>query len=338
MALSLPARQLWDRLSARLDTQTREPVEYLRATVKKVKDRLLAVPAFVLLVRVVRELIVDDATHMAAGVAFYAILSIFPMAVGLIALFSLVLEADTVRSELIGFLQTYLPGSTNTLESNIRVAGGVHGFLGVLSVLGLFWAAISVFGAVSRTVNRAWGARGRPFHVAKLHQLGMACSVGLLFLLSLGTTAVLQFLGRVELPGVGQLGFLEHDVLSILVRPVPFLFTLTIFLLIYKLVPNTTTHWRYVWPGALLAAVAFEVGKSVFVFYLENFAGLERIYGSLGSVIVVLVWTYLSAFILIIGAGFSSEYGRMREGAAHGKHIQPRVRRDNDLEDADELW
>ena len=338
MALRLPASQLWDSLSARLNTQTRGPVERLRSKVEKVKDRLLTVSAFVLLLRVVRDLIADDATHMAAGVAYYAILSLFPMAVGLIALLSLVLEADTVRSELLGFLQTYLPGSNITLESNISVSGGVHGFLGALSVLGLFWVASSVFGAISRTVNRAWGVRGRPFYVAKLHQLGMAFSVGLLFFLSLSTTAAMQFLGRVDLPGVGQLGFLEHDGLSALVRSVPFLFTLTIFLLIYKFVPNTTTHWRYVWPGALLAAVAFELGKSVFVFYLDNFADLEKVYGSLGSVMVVLVWTYLSSFILILGAAVSSEYGRMREEVAQGKPIESRGASASDLEDEEELW
>ena len=337
--MRLPASQLWHSLSARLTARAQGPVKYLRVKETKIQGRLLTIPAFALLLRVVRESSADDATHMAAGVAYYAILSLFPMAIGLIALLSLVLETSTVRADLLEFFQTYMPGSTGALESNISTVGSVNGFLGVLSVLGLFWTASSVFGAISRAVNRAWDVhRDRPFYVAKLRHLVMAFSVGLLFLLSMGATAALQFLGRVDLPGVGQLGFLEHDGLSILVRPVPFLFTLTIFLLIYKLVPNTTTHWRYVWPGALLAAVAFELSKSVFVFYLDNFADFEKVYGSLGSVIVVLVWTYLSSFILIIGAEVSSEYGRMREGVAQGRLIESREGPENDLEDEEELW
>ena len=337
--MRLPASQLWHSLSARLTARAQGPVKYLRAKETKIQGRLLTIPAFALLLRVVRESSADDATHMAAGVAYYAILSLFPMAIGLIALLSLVLETSTVRADLLEFFQTYMPGSTGALESNISTVGHVSGFLGVLSVLGLFWTASSVFGAISRAVNRAWDVhRDRPFYVAKLHHLVMAFSVGLLFLLSMGATAAVQVLGSIDLPEVGQLVVLENDGISALTRLLPFLFTLTIFLLIYKVVPNTRTWWRYIWPGALLAAILFEISKSVFVFYLENFADYEKVYGSLGSVIALLIWTYVSSFILIIGAELASEYGRMREGVAQGRLIDSKGREERDLEDEEELW
>ena len=76
----------------------------------------------------------------------------------------------------------------------------------------------------------------------------------------------------------------------------------------------------------------------MFVFYLENFADYEKVYGSLGSVIALLVWTYLSAFIMIVGAEIASEYGRMREQVEQGRLIVDRDRPAEDVEEEDELW
>ena len=76
--------------------------------------------------------------------------------------------------------------------------------------------------------------------------------------------------------------------------------------------PNKKIYWRYVWPGAALAAFSFEVAKTVFYIYVNEFANYDQVYGSFAAFIVFLVWIYLSAYIFIIGAEFTSEYGRMR--------------------------
>ena len=102
-------------------------------------------------------------------------------------------------------------------------------------------------------------------------------------------------------------------------RLVAFLLMLTVFLLLYKLVPNTKTHWRYVWAGALLAAILFEIARTLFIVYLENFANYQLIYGSIASIMVLLVWIYYSAFIMILGAEFTYQFGRMRLGVARGR-------------------
>ena len=286
---------------------------------------LLDVPAIGLVYRTVREMGADDATHMAAGVAYYAVLSLFPLTVGLISLLGLVLNSEVLEGEIFGFFQIYLPGSKELLASNVEARGSIRGFLGIISFLGLFWSASLLFGAISRAVNRAWDIhRDRPFYIDKLRHILMAFSVAPLFLMSIGTTAALQFLGTHDVPVIGRFEFLDNNVINLLTRPLPFLFSLTIFLLVYKFTPNTQTYWRYVWPGALLAAVMFEVFKSAFVFYLDHFAHYEEVYGSLASVIVLLAWTYFSGLILIAGAEFSSEYERMRLGVERGRVIVDR--------------
>ena len=301
-------------------------IDHLRGWQRALEHRLARFVAWRLVVRTAGELRADDATHMAAGVAYYAVLSLFPLLLALIAGLSLALRSDTVEAELFDFFETYLPGSVELLEKNITAAAPVRGAIGLLGLLGLLWSASAIFGAISRAVNRAWDVhRDRPFYVAKLRHLAMAAGVGILFILSLMITTALQTLGGVTLPGVGSLSFLGNTVVSIGGRVLPFLLSFAIFTLIYKFIPNTKTFWRYVWPGALLAAVLFELAKSVFILYLDRFANYQAVYGSIGSVIALLVWMYLSAFVLILGAEVSTEYGRMREGVDPGTLIDPNL-------------
>ena len=282
----------------------------------------MANPAATLLYRTVKEMSADDATHMAAGLAYYAVLSLFPLTVGLISLLGLIVDPQTLEGEVFSFLEGYLPLSKEVISANIDAAGEVRGFLGVVSFLGLFWSASLMFGAITRSVNRAWDIhQDRPFYIDKVRNIGMALSVAPLFLMSLGTTTALQFLGHVEYPFAERMAVLNHDGINAVSRILPFFFSLSIFLLIYKFTPNTETHWRYVWPGAVLAAVLFEVFKSVFVLYVEHYSNYDELYGSLASVIALLAWTYFSGLILIAGAEFTSEYERMRYGVERGQLV-----------------
>ena len=149
----------------------------------------------------------------------------------------------------------------------------------------------------------------------------MALGVGVLFLLSSFSTAAIELLSN-HSRGLGLFGqefFLDVGLGNLALRAIPWVITLTVFLLLYRLVPNCKTYWRYVWPGAVVAAVLYEVSKGIFVWYLANVANYELVYGSLASMIVLLSWAYLSAFILILWAEISSEYGRMRSGVTRGK-------------------
>ena len=276
-----------------------------------------------------RELGDDHAIDLAAAIAYYAILSLFPLAIGLVSLFSLVLESDSVQENVNEFFRTYLPGSQAILASNIEAVGNIRGILGILSLLGLLWSSTLLFGAITRAVNRAWDIeQDRPFYIEKPRHVLMALSLAPLFLMSVTLTTGLQVLGSEEIPVFGGLSFLEHNGINALARPLPFLFSFVIFLSIYKFTPIVKTHLRYIWPGALVAAILFELAKSVFVFYLENYAAYEKIYGTLGSAIASLAWAYVSGLIVVVGAEVSSENYRMRRGAIRGRPvIQPQRRR-----------
>ena len=271
-----------------------------------------------------RELGDDFAVDLAASISYYALLSLFPLAIGLVSLFSLILEADAVETGVFGFFHTYLPGSEGLLKANVEAVEDLRGLLGIFSAVGLLWSSSLLFGSITRAVNRAWDIPyDRPFYIEKPRQFVMAFAVAPLIVLSVVLTTGLQVLSNEEWPVLGHLAFLEHNGINTLARPLPFVFSLAIFLLIYKFAPYARTYWRYVWPGALVAALLFDVGKSLFVWYLENYAAYERIYGALASVIVLLAWTYMSGMIVVIGAEVSSEYQRMRLGQGRGESETP---------------
>ena len=116
-------------------------------------------------------------------------------------------------------------------------------------------------------------------------------------------------------------GILGGQVVAVILRLPALIISFSIFMAIYKLLPNTKTYWRFVWVGALLAAFLFEVSKGLFIWYLENFAQFDQLYGNLASVVILMVWTYICAMILIIGAEFSSEYGRIKSRVGRGQLI-----------------
>ncbi len=279
---------------------------------------LLFVPTLV--VRTIKELSDDDATHMAAGVAYYALFSLFPLLLGTIAIIGLVADSNAVRSAILAWAADNFPGTGEFISDNVVASVEASGSLGAISIAGLIWSGSAIFGAITRAVNRAWDIRqDRPFVKGKIMQLAMAMSVAILFALALASASLAQTADRyadTNLPVLGQ-----ADELSglLLFRIMSFVFNLAIFLTLYKVLPNTQTRWRHIWPGALVAALLFEGGKYLFVLYLDNFATFSAVYGSIGSVIALLLWAYLSAFVLILGAELSSEYGRMLQGHERGR-------------------
>ena len=289
-------------------------ITFWNANLQNTKDRLLTIPAMQLIYSTVEELGNIDAPHKAAGVAYFAILSIFPLLLGLTAIFGFFLPSLNLQGELLTFVGNNLPGATDILKQNIVSTIQLRSVMGVLSIVIFFWSGSTMFSAVSLVINRAWDIRRyRHFVIRKTGELVMALSTGILFLLSLGASAVTSILR-----GVFDLPEAKLIILDVSSRLVAFLLILAVFLLLYKLIPNTRTYWRYVWPGALLAAILFEIPRTLFVFYLENFGNYQLIYGSIASIIILLVWIYYSAFIMILGAEFTFQYGRIRSSVTTG--------------------
>jgi membrane protein len=270
------------------------------------RRRLERVPAYGLLERTLREFGKDEGLDRAGAMAYYALLSIFPLLLGLISLLGFLLPSEAVRRAVSEALTQVLPGSSQLIQQNLDDIIRLRGVTGIIGLLALIWSGSSLFAAVGRAIDHAWDiTRRRKLYIRKLREIGMVFGGGLLFLLSMAASTAISFFGRLE-------SSLFFWIVALGTRAAAFLLVLLVFLLIYKTVPNTRTTWHVAWPGALLAAVFFEVGRSFFIFYLTRFANFQMVYGSLASVIVLLVWVYVSAVIMLLGVEFNSEYARMR--------------------------
>ena len=264
-------------------------------------------------IRTVRELSEDDIPHMAAGVAYYALFSIFPLVLGLISIMSFVLEPEEIQTLLGDVMANFLPGSEQVIRDNVDAVIRLRGALGLMSFFGMLWSASAMFGALNRAINRAWDIpNDRPIYIGKPRQLLMALSVGLLFTISVASATIARTSERIIGSDLPIPPYLVQTIGEAILQLLSLSLMIVIFLLMYKLLPNTKTYWRYVWPGAITSAILFEISKNLFILYLDSFASYQNVYGSIAPVIVLLFWTYLGSLNVLLGAEICSEYERMK--------------------------
>ena len=285
--------------------------------VRRIRGRLLLIPLVssgppVLAWRVCVSMVRDDAAHQAAGVAYYALFSLFPLLLGFLSIMGMVLHSPELQRDFIVFVTNNLPGLEEFVASNVHEIVEFRGILGAAALFGLFWSGTAVFAAISRTVNRVWGVEHRrPFYIAKPLQMGLALLLGILFLLSTAASSFIRIYINRDLGFPGQGFFMELGLEQLVLYLIPWGISLVIFLFIYWFVPNCKTYWRYIWLGALVAAALFEASKFIFAWYLENVAVYSQLYGSLASVMALLFWAYFSSLIVIMGAVINVEYERL---------------------------
>ncbi len=290
------------------------------AAVERIKNRIgqsliLKNRSVQFAVRVFKEMGDDDASHMAASVSYFALLSLFPLILGISAIIGWIVDSPARQQEVIKFVTDYIPGSEEFVSESVVNIVEHRGTFGLISVLGLLWAASAVFGSVTRAVNRAWKIRVKqPFYKEKPRQILMALAVAVLFLLSISITSIFQWAETIEIGNRTIDEIVGGSGVSILLKVPAFIVTLLIFLAVYKFAPYTKTYWEDVWPGALIGSVLFEIAKNIFVWYLENFGNYDQLYGNIASVVVLMFWAYVSAYILIIGAEVSSLLAVKRNG------------------------
>jgi membrane protein len=264
----------------------------------------------------------DKCSSFAAGIAYYALLSIFPLAVFAVTLGGYILRNDpSAQERMINSLLNNLPLSSTEGRSSLydalsAVTKGRAG-LGLLGLLGAAYSASALFGAVRSALNVVFRVgRPRPFVQTKLFDLGMVFGLGLLMLLSLALTAVLAIARNFSSDWFGNLAVLVEILLYIANIVLPPLVSAAVFIVLYKIVPHAEINWRHAVPGALIAAFAFEALKLGFAQYVAHFGNYDAVYGTLGFVIAFLFFAYLSAQIVLFGAEVTRSYIEVATGAA----------------------
>lgn len=264
------------------------------------KQRLAGIPGAAVLLRAFEKSNEDHAKDMAASIAYFSFFSLFPLLVGVVAGASLFLERSEIQARLGRMLSDEFPGSADFLRTNVEALIDLRGAAGIASVVGLLWSASKMFGALSRGINLAFGMpKGHTFYFSKLRYFGMTVLVSLLLLSAVAASMALDVIAQFK---PAQLGLDDSALTSLGGHLASFVFVFAMLLMLYGLVPYKRRPWRELLPGALVAALLFELGKALFVLYLNNISSLQAVYGSLTSVIVLLLWLYFSARVLLFGA------------------------------------
>ena len=272
-----------------------------------------------LIARTAQEMSDDDATHMAAAMSYYALVSLFPLTLGLISLTSFIADDAQTQQTIIDWVASFLPGSESLIEANIETVLESRETVGAVAIFGLFWSGSAIFGGITRSVNRAWDVhKDRPLPISKARQMLMAGLTGCLFLCSTSISAFLRSYERFAYLDIPYAAALVESSSVVILYASSFVLILIVFLMLYKFTPNTKTSWQYIWVGALVGAALFEITKNMFIWYLNTFTNFGNVYGTLATVVVFMLWAYLSGLILILGAELSSEYERVRRGTRRG--------------------
>ena len=269
--------------------------------------------------------------RLGAALAYYSVFSLGPLIVIAISIAGLVFGPEAVQGEVAGAIRGLL-GDTGAQAVEAMLKGADRPREGmVATILGLgtlLFAAIGVVVQLKDAFNTVWEVDSPPgkgvWRFARTYVLSLAgvLAVGFLLLISLLLTAALSAVGKYIAP------YLPEGALQIAGSAASFAVISVLFAMMFKWLPDTRIEWRDVWLGAILTAVLFELGKLVIGFYIGK-QGLESTYGAAASIVVVLIWIYYSAQLVLMGAEFTRVYAQHYGSRRNRSSSDPHAREPN---------
>ena len=261
--------------------------------------------------------------YMAGAISFYTLFSLFPLFLAIISVLGFILGPEAEQDQLASNLAKVLPVSSDYISQTVQGIVSARTITGIVSVFGLFWAATSAFGAIRKGINAAWGIKKtRPFLKERLIDFALVLAASLLILIVLFSSPTFTMLReitvRVLTPDTKHFTEILWNLIPNLLLPS---LAFCAFVFLYRFLPNTDVNFTIVLPGAILASLSFTGANMVFSWYLKSFPFVYNlIYGSVGAIIALLTWVYVSAMILLFGALLTSRYSKYLDSLGEEKH------------------
>src|SRR5881394_2482116 len=254
----------------------------------------------------------NDLFTSAAAMSYFGLMTLFPALLLLLALSNRI----TAGSQMIQHIVEVYPGSSKFLHETMKSLANVSGSIIVTCAIIVLWAGSWVFAVVERALNRVWGTTHRTFLHGRLLTLAMIGLVGLLLVASVLGTSVLVYLQEVanrmsprQLEHYRLLSTAGSFFWQIIFALVSLFVTFALFLIVYRFMPNAYVSARDCVPGAIIGSLLWEAAKYVFAWSL-NYFNYEQVYGSVGAVVAVLTWGYVSSLVLLFGAQLTGVFHR----------------------------
>jgi membrane protein len=258
----------------------------------------------------------DEVSALGAQLSYYFILSIFPFLIFVITLLD---YTPLTQQDTLDQLRLLLPETAFVIIQEIvkEVAAADNFTLLSLSILGTIWAASRGTAGLIKAINRAYGtSESRSF--IKLNALSVLSTfaLALVVMFTLGLLVFGSVLGKAVFTPLGMEEFFL-TVWPYLRYGIPLLIIFSVFTILYRYAPDCRLRFRDVYPGAIFATLAWIIASQAFAYYVDNFGNYSRTYGSLGGIIVFLIWLYLSSMVALFGGEINATFYQL--SGANGK-------------------
>ena len=261
-----------------------------------------------LLKRTIKESNEDDVLGLAAQVAYYFFLALFPAILFLIALASFFPLTNFI-DQAVNALRPIAPAEVLTLfeEQLRRLSDSDSGGILTLGILGAIWSSSAAVVAIIGSLNRAYDIEeARPWWKVRLIAIALTISLALMILVAFSLILIGPTIAERVAASLG-LGAAFAWAWSILQWPVAFFLVSTTVGLVYYFAPDAEQDWAWVTPGALLGTLLWLIASLAFKFYVANFSDYNATYGAVGGVILLLLWFYVSGLAILVGAEMNAE-------------------------------
>ncbi len=251
-----------------------------------------------------------NGSMIAAAISFYGILSVFPLLLLGVAVLAFVIGAsDRAFDAVIRFFNSFMPTSTFVIDT-LRGLVNSRGAIGIMGIVGLLWTGSQLFVTMQNALNNVWEVVSESGYIkTRIKAILMVIVFGLFLLLSMGSSAAVSWLqsGLSD----GALSGVTSVLLSILAIVLGLVFAVAMFVVLYEYLPDSDVHWRSAVIGALFAGIAWTIAKELYRIYVTYYADFNKLYGSLGGVVLLILWIYYSSVILILGAelAYANQHG-----------------------------
>jgi len=252
----------------------------------------------------------NDLFTSAAAMSYFGLMALFP---ALLLMFA-ISNKLAAGSQLLTHAVDVYPGSSKFLRDTIEAFSDISVGAVATCVIVVFWAGSWVFAVIERALNRIWGATSRTFLHGRALTIGMVGLVGLLLASSVLVTsfvvALREMAGRLsprQIERYTLLASVGSAFWQVLFATLSYLVTVALFVLVYRFMPKAEVTLRDTLPGAFLAGLLWEIAKYIFALSLHYFH-YDQVYGSVGAVVAVLTWSYVSSLILLFGAQLTAVF------------------------------
>lgn len=274
----------------------------------------------------------DDIFGRAAALAYYFFLALFPGLLFLFTVFGFIVGNNPAVGQRVNqWLAGMMPGAASQLVNQTIQQTALHaaGWMMVVGIIGALWSGSGGISSLMTTLNFAYDVKEtRPWWKARAISLGLTIATGILILAGILITILGGFLLN-QIGGAVGLGGAVSTLWQYGQYVVAFIFVVIAFGLLYRFAPNLKNpKWHWVTPGAVVGVALWVIASIGFRIYLHFFNSYAKTYGSLGAVIVLLLWFYITGLAILIGAEVNAviEDAAAKHGRADAQSREERQR------------